>query len=525
MRRLVVIGMVMCTTTFLVGEVLAGTSGAATLNVCPSGCAYSQLAAAVADARSGDTIRVGPGTYLGGFSVLVSVSVLGAGAGATVISGGGPVITIGSFGATTEPTVSIEGVTITNGWTRSSAQSPVLADRAGVWALGGGMEIPPGSNFRRGATVVVTNSVITGNRATPSALSDGTGYGGGGGLDNWGTLTLVNTTISDNRVGGGIASHALGAGLLNWQTATLTNTTVRGNRAVTTGSNACNGNAAGGGILSYSTLTITGGVVADNLASLSMSNTSEGCGQAEAGGIFVHGGSASVIGTTVWGNAARATNDAGDANAYAGGIGVDGADSLTLRDSTVIGNAATASVTAASANAGVAAGGVGVAFPSTARITDSSISQNAVSARAVSGTALAEGGGIQTGSSVLSGSIVNDNRIDAVSVSGSAIVHGAGIQHGNGALQVIGSAIHRNVGAASGFDGEALGGGVWNDVFFPPPPIPRLALVETAIQGNRLSASAGIDVQGGGVYTAFPVAIDNSVISDNLPGDCFGLAC
>ena len=39
-----------------------------------------------------------------------SVKLVGAGAGQTVISGGGPVLTIGTFGALTEPTVSIDGV-------------------------------------------------------------------------------------------------------------------------------------------------------------------------------------------------------------------------------------------------------------------------------------------------------------------------------------------------------------------------------------------------------------------------------
>ena len=39
---------------------------AATLTVCKHGCQFSQIAPAVAAAKSGDTIRVGPGTYKGG---------------------------------------------------------------------------------------------------------------------------------------------------------------------------------------------------------------------------------------------------------------------------------------------------------------------------------------------------------------------------------------------------------------------------------------------------------------------------
>ena len=51
----------------------AGAGSAATLQVCPSGCPYTQIAPAVAAAKSGDTIKVGPGTYVGGITIDVSV--------------------------------------------------------------------------------------------------------------------------------------------------------------------------------------------------------------------------------------------------------------------------------------------------------------------------------------------------------------------------------------------------------------------------------------------------------------------
>jgi hypothetical protein len=92
-----------------------GSAGAATVKVCPSGCAFSQIAPAMAAANPGDTIKVGAGTYDGGFTIDKSLQLVGAGAGSTIISGGGPVITIGVAGAPTEPTVTIEGVTVTGG--------------------------------------------------------------------------------------------------------------------------------------------------------------------------------------------------------------------------------------------------------------------------------------------------------------------------------------------------------------------------------------------------------------------------
>ena len=49
---------------------------------------------ALAAAHRGDTITIGPGTYAGGVTIDVSVKLV-AGSGATIISGGGPVLTIG----------------------------------------------------------------------------------------------------------------------------------------------------------------------------------------------------------------------------------------------------------------------------------------------------------------------------------------------------------------------------------------------------------------------------------------------
>lgn len=146
---------------------LASPAGAATLNVCEHGCRYSQIGPALAAAHSGDTVRVGPDTYHGGLTIDVSLRLVGAGPRSTIISGGGSVLTIGTFGAATEPTVSIDGVTITKGVARSSPESVPFVGQTGVVALGGGVEIPANADFSGGATVTITNSVITGNRVAP----------------------------------------------------------------------------------------------------------------------------------------------------------------------------------------------------------------------------------------------------------------------------------------------------------------------------------------------------------------------
>src|SRR5436190_22955670 len=97
--------------TVAAAAVGAQWAAAATLTVCPSGCAFSQIAPALAAAKNGDTIVIAAGTYTGGLTVDVSVKLIGAGAGQTIISGGGPVVTIGVAGAASEPAVSIDGAT------------------------------------------------------------------------------------------------------------------------------------------------------------------------------------------------------------------------------------------------------------------------------------------------------------------------------------------------------------------------------------------------------------------------------
>jgi hypothetical protein len=132
---------------------------------------------------------------MGGFTIDTSITLDGTGAKDTIISGGGPVITIGAFGATSEPTVAIQGVTVTGGITHSS---PVET----YFALGGGIFVPPGASANTGAIVTVSDSLITGNVAAPTTSvnagfpcpgDDGQcqfAVAGGGGIDSWGSVAL-----------------------------------------------------------------------------------------------------------------------------------------------------------------------------------------------------------------------------------------------------------------------------------------------------------------------------------------------
>jgi nitrous oxidase accessory protein NosD len=138
----------------------ARQASAATLNVCQSGCPYTQLAPALATAQDGDTIKIAPGTYAGGVTIDVSVKLVGAGRSATVISGGGPVLTIGVPFASSEPTVTIDGISVTGGVTVGN-----VTPSSG---RGGGIYIPRAAGPSTGATVTIRDSAIRGNSVAPS---------------------------------------------------------------------------------------------------------------------------------------------------------------------------------------------------------------------------------------------------------------------------------------------------------------------------------------------------------------------
>ena len=77
-----------------------------------------------------------------------------------------------------------------------------------------------------------------------------------------------------------------------------------------------------------------------------------------------------------------------------------------------------------------------------------------------------------------------------------------------------------NMVTASGAAGSAQGGGIWNSNFGGPPSV--LTLTDSVVTANTLSASPGITVQGGGLFTTFAVTLTRTVITGNKPDQCFG---
>src|SRR5262249_44842217 len=142
------------------------------LTVCASGCAYDTVGAALAAAADGDTISIAAGTYSGGLTITKNVSILGAGAQATTISGGGPVVFVRT------------GVTATLGQ---------LTLSGGDFIAGGGI--------RNEGTLNLKQVTVSGNHSSCC----------GGGIANLGSMTIKQSSVVGNSAddhAGGIDNDA-----------------------------------------------------------------------------------------------------------------------------------------------------------------------------------------------------------------------------------------------------------------------------------------------------------------------------
>jgi hypothetical protein len=524
---------------FALGPAGAWSRGAAdTLCVGDRPGCYATIQAALDAAHDGDTIRVGPGSFAGGITIDKSVDLVGAGAKATVINGGGPVVTIGEFLGTSELTVTISGVTVTGGVTTSSPLSTAWTGEENVLALGGGIAIEPREGYSTGAAVTIRDSIITGNRAAPGETVPSNNatcpsgpcpfaWAKGGGIDNWGRLKLSNTSVSDN-IAAGAASDAIGGGVNNWWPATLTvnNSKVTGNSAI---ASVPNGRFAEGGGISTDPgiqLEISGSVVSNNTASLTSTFPFDVGGgdtldmNANGGGIHVGDDSTVTIeNTELNGNTVSVDDSNGEPYAFDAALH-PGSGPLVLRNVTMTDNHVVATVLS-TADVGPSGSALDIVGPTT--LTNVQIRSNTTTVTSYSGTAGANGA-VYAGSTgqpaLIDNSVIRGNTAHASSTGGPAIVLGAGLVN-DGILTLRNVLVADNAGAASGPNGAALGGGIWNGTLFNSPPI-DLTLENTNVMHNTLSASPGLTVQGGGIFTAFPVTLNNSRIANNTPDQCYG---
>ena len=523
--------------------VMAGPASAKTLTVCPSGCAFHKIGPAVSAARSGDTVRITAGEYRGGFTIDKNLSVVGAGPRATVIRGGGPVITVGQFLAQREPTVAIKGVTITGGFTRSSPEASNIA-------AGGGISILPSAHFRAGGTLMISDSVIAHNRVSPASSEpvgppcpDGRkcpfAAALGGGIYNGGKLTLSDTTVSNNSASGPTSSDSDGGGIANDSGGSLTvrDSILKGNVASASGPN---GRFAEGGAIfagDGESVSIVNSRISGNSAVLSSSlpyfighdQTLQIA--ANSGGIHIGNSGALIIkNTSIDRNRVSVTDLQGEPEAFDAAVCDCGSSSLTLTNSRIAGNELTARVGSAAdvfSCCGFAAGGT-LEFDGQATINNTRVRANTTTVSSPSGAAIADGAVFSAFSSPSAASLISDttisgNAVTAASTSGTARVLGAGVTN-TAALGLIRDHIAENSGVARAPAGTAQGAGIWNGQFPGGPPV-RLTIERTNVTHNALHGSSAITLQGGGLYSATPVTLSASTFTDNTPNNCFGIGC
>jgi hypothetical protein len=490
----------------------AGRTLAAPLCVGAGHGCYPTIQAAIDAGQDGDIIHVGPGTFAGGLMIAKSIDVIGSGAGTTTISGGGPVVTIGLAGTATNPSVRLTGLTITGGLNTSAPS-----------ALGGGIAVLAGANL------TLSDSAVSGNRVAPASNVPSSGPCGslcpfalasGAGIDNAGTTTLNGVAVTGNIAGGPITSDADGGGIMNERGATLVvrNSLVAGNaaRAVLPYGRF----AEAGGIFSRkgSSLTVMESSVTGNTAELSTAFSSAVTG-AQTGGIKLAGDdttTGTIRDSHIDGNSVVATSTGGELFAFAGGIDDDG--SLVLVGSTVNDNRVDAS-----SNRNMFVDGGGLEIEGSATIAGTRVAGNSVTAHASEGIASAQGGGVfAAGDSPVSvrDSFVGDNTAQSTATAGTAVVQGGGISNASG-LDVRDSTIRGNSGRAAGPSGTAQGGGIWNGDLDYGLPV-ELALRNVVVSNNTLTGSPALPLQGGGLFTAFPVTLKDSVLGGNIPDQCFG---
>jgi hypothetical protein len=146
----------------------------------------------------------------------------------------------------------------------------------------------------------------------------------------------------------------------------------------------------------------------------------------------------------------------------------------------------------------------------------------------------ADGAGVQVqGITTVRRSRISHNSLSATSETGTAFGSGGGFFNLGATLTLEQTLVTANSATATGVAGVNLGGGIANVQFGGPAP--GLALTDSVVTANRLTASPGITSEGGGIFSlavtsifpfatgdAFPVTLTHTVIAGNRPDQCLG---
>jgi len=357
---------------------------------------------------------VGDNSNLSGdFDIKDTLTIQGAGAGLTVVSGEYQDRVFDVIGtAPSSIKVVLRGLTVRGG---------------NVTGDGGGVRVAD-------ADLVVRNCAVVGNRATLTGggISDG-------GVPGVGTVTVVGSTVARNvAAGDGGAFFVEDTGSAVKVSGSSIRRNISGNRggaieghAVTVTNSTISGNSAsnGGGAIDADTATVTNSTVSGNSAinwgggiganTVTVTNSTISGNSATNYGGGISADTALVTGSTISGNSVTGTDCAG------GGIN---ATSATVTNSTISGNSASGSN-----------GNGGGIITDTATMTNSTVSGN---------SATNNGGGIWA----LGGTLVNCTIAENIAHAGGGLFHAYG-----GSLSVENTIVALNLTDFAGADPDVSG--------------------------------------------------------------------
>ncbi len=259
-----------------------GVSGSNSNNCTSPTTPCKTIGRAISLAASGDTVTVAAATYTENLTINIIVKVIGSGANTTIIDGGG-VGTVVKISNTTAH-VTLSKLTIRNGNATS------------------------GAGVNNSGTLTLTNSTVSGNLVPIPCIRSfvfcelRAGTASGGGIYNSGALIISNSIISGNQAGGycNATCSSFGGGIYNRGTLLM---------------------------IKNSTLT---GNIADTACSTSIS-----CAVGVGGAFYTVGGTVTLNNSTVTANIAdRCSGMCGGT----GGAIVNGSGNLAVNNSAVSGN-------------------------------------------------------------------------------------------------------------------------------------------------------------------------------------------
>jgi hypothetical protein len=348
-------------------------------------------------------------------------------------------------------------------------------------------------------------------------IGDGFETESGGGIQNFGTLVLTNSTLTDNSAS--LSSGVSGGAIDSLGTLTVSGCTFTGNSAI--GSSGLTGGAGfGGGIASVGALSVTGCTLSDNVASGPILSPGGGGGIDSSGTLtltysFLQGNSANLGGGVyATGGMVNVTDTIFDSNSALNGGGINNTHAmLTVRDSILTGNTTsqfgggifndgtlTLLGTTLHGNGGRSGSSIlggGINNAGTLIATRSTLSDNFASG----GGAGAGGGIFSNDTATLTDCTLIDNSANFVD-AGSGI--GGGIDNAGGMLSLTACALIGNTAAS-------FGGGIDN----PHAANDHLVtVIDCIFSGN--SARGAFNAAAGGIYNGGLLALTDTTLDGNF---------